>query len=171
MTRTRHIIIGLMMLLGILTCCHKTKPQLPSYKSGRTTSNTDEQVLQLLELNRHLAEEADRQLVSYAKKGYILLDNGCWVKGLIPAESPLQTNETVHLWLRTYTLNDALIEDRHCTLTVGQSQEIEAVNAILTQMQHRSQISLIAPWYQAYGATGSEQIPPYTNIRIEIQID
>ncbi|MBQ7191469.1 MAG: FKBP-type peptidyl-prolyl cis-trans isomerase [Paludibacteraceae bacterium] len=163
-----NIVLTLTLVIA-LSACSKTQPQQP-IRHNRQEHKTDDNVLALIELNQRMAQEADRQLMHYAKAGYVQMENGCWIKGLTHNKQPLKEGETVQAHIRTYLLDNTLVEDRHTSLTCGKEQEIEAVADILSEMQHLTAVSIIAPWYKAYGTTGSTDIPPYTNIRVELQI-
>jgi hypothetical protein len=126
-------------------------------------------MLRTLELNRHLAEEADRQLTRFAADGYALTEAGYWAKGLKAADNPLQEGENVTLHLCLFLLDSTLVRDVRASFVVGKEQLPEAVNDALLQMERGSAASVIAPWYLAYGTTGNDNIPPYTNLRFEIE--
>ena len=50
--------------------------------------------------------------------------------------------------------------------TIGSGDLPTAINRSLTQMCMGEQMTIIAPWYTAYGIEGTSLIKPYTNLRI-----
>lgn len=159
----------LLILVALVSAgCRKTQPQIPSYKSGRAVV-ADSALLQALEMNRRLAEEADRQLSRYAAEGYAMTESGYWAKGLRDTGNRLQEGENVEVHLRVLALDSSLIEDMRSTLTIGKEQLPEAATDALRQMARGEKVSLAVPWYLAFGSTGTDHVPPYTNVLIEIE--
>lgn len=158
----------LLLLLTVLTGCYQKAPQIPSYRSGQS-STADTSLLQAIEINRHLAEEADRQLARSVHEGYALTETGYWAKGLRYEESPLQEGQQVQLHLQVYQTDSTLLTDDRMTVTVGRTELPDAVTDALLQMNPHQQASLLVPWYLGYGSTGTPHVPPYTNLRIELE--
>ena len=167
----KHLLIGLCILaIGTLTACHKTQPQNPSYRSGKTTSETDSSLLQAIETNQHLAEEADRALSTFVSEGYAQQELGYWTKGMYAVDRPLQAGEQATVSLQVYSLGGELLLETTEQVTVGKTQMIQAVEDALLQMERPQTVSLLVPWYLAYGTTGTDRVPPYTNVRIELSV-
>ena len=160
--------LWLILAAALMAGCHRTQPQTPSYKSGRAVM-ADSALLQALEMNRRLAEEADRQLTRYAAEGYAMTESGYWAKGLRNADNILQEGETVEVHLRVLALDTTLLEDMRSTLTIGKEQLPEAAADALRQMTRGAKVSLAVPWYLAFGSTGTDHVPPYTNVLIEME--
>ena len=83
----------------------------------------------------------------------------------------LSTGSVVTLHRRVYTMNSVLLEDVTEPVTVGQANQIQAVSDALGQMEKGQEVTLIVPWYLAYGSTGTETVAPYTNVRIEMKVE
>ncbi|MBQ7698031.1 MAG: FKBP-type peptidyl-prolyl cis-trans isomerase [Paludibacteraceae bacterium] len=161
-----------MVLTMVLTGCPKTGPQRPTYRSGRQeVSMVDSTLLQAIETNQHLAEEADRALTMYVDSGFAQQELGYWSRGMVTVDSVLATGSVVTLHRRVYTMDSVLLEDVTEPVTVGQANQIQAVSDALTQMQRGQEVTLIVPWYLAYGSTGTAAVAPYTNVRIELKVE
>jgi len=161
-----------MVLTMVLTGCPKTGPQRPTYRSGRQeVSMVDSTLLQAIETNQHLAEEADRALTMYVDSGFAQQELGYWSRGMQQVDSPLAAGSSVTLRRIVYTMDSTRVEDVTETITVGQANQIQAVSDALTQMQRGQEVTLIVPWYLAYGSTGTAAVAPYTNVRIELKVE
>lgn len=166
----RKLIVCLSALL-LLTGCPKTGPQTPSYRSGRQEVRPDSALLQAVETNRHLAEEADRALTVYADSGFAQQELGYWSRGMVLADSVLPADSAVTIRRVVYAMDSTLLEDVTETVTPGQPDQVQAVADALQQMEHGQSVTLLVPWYLGYGATGSAVVPPYTNVRIELTVE
>ena len=168
-------VCAMLLMTGLticLTSCQHTGPQRPTYRSGRQeVPQTDSLLLQAIETNQHLAEEADRALTMYVDSGFAQQELGYWSRGMVTVDSVLATGSVVTLHRRVYTMDSVLLEDVTEPVTVGQANQIQAVSDALTQMQRGQEVTLIVPWYLAYGSTGTEAVAPYTNVRIELKVE
>ena len=159
------------LLVLALTGCHRTAPLSPTYHSGRQEVRVDSSLMQAIETNQHLAEEADRELTMFVDSGFAQQELGYWSRGMVQVDSTLAANTPVTLHRRVYTLDSLLVEDVTEIVTVGQANQIQAVNDALEQMTHGQEVTLIVPWYLAYGSTGTDAVAPYTNVRIELTVE
>lgn len=150
--------------------CGNNKPQIPTYHKGKTATQ-DTALLTLLRINEQMSAEADRQVLNYAA-GYSQWENGMWTRGYRNEKTTLQENESVVLSLRIFDLSDStLLEDIRETAKVGKYERMETLAALLPELHRGDSISVLAPWYLAYGATGNEHVAPYTNVRIEVIVE
>lgn len=169
MTTTKTKIIIWLGVIGVLcSCTPKTGAQSPSTRNGQRT-RTDTTLLQLIEINQHLAEEADRQVAQYSE-GYALNETGFWTRGLKTVDHPLQEGEQVEIHIAVYGLDSTLYEHVAQTQTIGKIEHAQAVVEVLSEMEHGQHVSILAPWYVAFGGTGGHNVPPYTNVRIEVEV-
>lgn len=164
-----RIVIYICLLLLLVACGGKTKPQQPTYHNGWNRPG-DSAVIQLVAINEKMANEADRQLAQHSA-GYALWENGSWVSGWKEPEQPMRENERVRLQLQIYDMDDTLLEDILETVTVGQYDRMQALADILPEAQRGAKFSMLVPWYLGYGATGNEHVAPYTNLRIVVSIE
>lgn len=157
----------LLLVCALLVACGKTQPQRPTFLHGE--ENADSTLLQAITMNQHMAEEADRQLLRYAE-GYVLLEENIWVKGLCESAQPLPENELVSLHARFYSLDSVLLEDHRQEVTIGRIEDIQGVVTVVNKMARGDSVSLLVPWYEAFGSAGNQQVPPYENLRVELTI-
>ena len=146
----------------LMVACSGQGPQRPSRVLGRTPE-PDSAQLALLEMNQRLALEADRQF-----------DGGIWVKivsqGDIHSPKPeMGTNCTVRTAI--YSLKGQLYLDAEQEYLLGQSTLPFSLEQVITQLYPQTQARLMIPWYAAYGVSGTETIPPYENIIIDLYIE
>jgi len=117
-----------------------------------------------------MAEDADSRLIPYVTEDYALQEEGYWVSGLKDVETGFRDSVQVCARWRVYDTDGRLYEDRHETLTVGRTSEMRVLDPVLRQMHPGDSVSILAPWYMAYGSLGSQVVPPYTNVRIELVV-
>jgi len=125
----------------------------------------------MVELNQRMAADADSRLARFATEGYALQEEGYWVSGLHDIESGFKDSTQVRVRMQVYDTDGNLYEDRHETLIVGHTGEMRVLDPVLSQMHTGDSVSILAPWYMAYGSLGSQVVPPYTNVRIELTVD
>lgn len=152
----------------LCSCTPKTGAQSPCTRNGHHT-RSDTTLLQLIEINQHLAEEADRQVAQHSE-GYALRETGFWTRGLKTAEHSLTEGERVDTRIAIYGLDGTLYESVAQEQTIGKIEHAQAVVEVLSEMEHGQHVSILAPWYVAFGGTGGHNVPPYTNVRIELDV-
>lgn len=165
--------IGLAVLM--LVACNRLAPQRPSQRMGQVPQ-VDTAQLALLQLNRQLAEAADNLLMQTAQaqdEAYALYEANTWVTILDPGNtesaSPVPGEEwTVHM--RTYTLTGELYTDSEGTYRIGKQELPIAVDVNICEWHRGCRIRMYAPWYAAYGIKGTDEIPPYENVMIELEL-
>lgn len=160
-------------MVVLLGACSQTAPQRPSQRKSETPQ-PDSMQMALLELNQRLTESADSELASIARTEdipYALYERGTWAAILAQGEGErVQPKEECRLHIRTYSLSGTLYTDTEQTARIGAQQLPPAIEENITEWKHGAQVVLLAPWYAAYGIKGTEHIPPYENIRIELTI-
>ena len=171
MRRSRWILVFVLAL----TACHPQGPQRPSRRMGQAPQ-ADSAQLALLTLNQQLAETADETLYRLAQaqeESYALYENGTWVHLIDTGDAtrgvPAGGEEcTVHM--RIYSLEGRLYSDIEQTAHAGKYELPSAVDANIFEWSHGAKARLLAPWYAAYGIKGTDEIPPYENVIIEIEL-
>lgn len=162
--------IGIVVLL---VACSPTAPQRPSQRKS-VAPQPDSTQIALLELNQQLTEAADRQLASIASAEdttYALYERGTWATIREAGEGePVRPNEECTIHMRAYSLSGKLYIDIEQTARIGAQQLPQAIEENITEWRHGAQLVLLAPWYAAFGIKGTEHIPPYENLRIELTI-
>ena len=162
-------------VLCLLVSCVGKGPQRPSQRKG-TVPAVDSTQLALMELNQQLALAADRQISQLAQaqeENYALYERGVWATilemGDSERENP-QPEEQCAIHMRIYSLSGTLYSDIEQTFRVGRHEVPEAIDENIGEWHHGARVRLLAPWYAAYGLQGTDNIPPYENVIIEIEL-
>ena len=161
-------------LVVVLAACGHQSPQIPSQRKGQAPQ-VDSTQLVLMQFNQQMAQAADEQLAAYVQKldePYALYEGNVWATVLEQGDiydSPKDGEEwTVHM--RIYSLDGQLLTDSEGTYHVGKQELPAAVDKNTTEWHRGCRIRMFAPWYSAYGLQGTEHIPPYENVMIEIEL-
>jgi len=153
-----------------LVACQRTQPQRPIV---RGEVKDDPTVVQLLTLNQQKAAQADQQLAQIAPKGYVLMEDNYWVKGLYAQDEHiplLQEGEYVDMKADCYSLTGELLMSHQATVLLSQIDDIPVIGLVLPLMQRGQKVSLLVPWYLAFGSVGNGRVPAYENIRVELSV-
>ncbi len=157
-----------MAICSMLMACGKTQPQRPTFKNRPQAA--DSTVVALVEVNQRMAADADSRLARYATEDYALQEEGYWVSGLHDIETGFSDSTQVCVRMQVYDTEGNLYEDRHETFCVGNTGDMRVLDPVLRQLHRGDSVSILAPWYMAYGSLGSQVVPPYTNVRIELRV-
>ena len=157
-----------MAICSMLMACGKTQPQRPTFKNRPQVA--DSTVVALVEVNQRMAAHADSRLARYATEDYALQEEGYWVSGLHDIETGFSDSTQVCVRMQVYDTEGNLYEDRHETFCVGKTGDMRVLDPVLRQLHRGDSVSILAPWYMAYGSLGSQVVPPYTNVRIELRV-
>jgi predicted exporter len=163
------------IIVWLIAGCTNTAPQRPSQRKGETPK-ADSTALALMELNQQMAQAADDQLHRLAQEQsepYALYEADTWIAildhGATDAEHPkFGQEQTVHM--RTYDLSGHLLLDSEGTYRIGAHELPQAVDANICELYPHAKARLLAPWYAAYGLQGTDYIPPYENVMIELEL-
>lgn len=173
--RDKHI--GIVLLALVLLCsCGGKGPQLPSQRRGEKPKEDSTQ-LAMMEMTFRLAEAADEEIlraVRAQEESYALYESHAWIHIEDPGETsqpPLQPGKPYSLRMRVYTLEGKLLVDEEGTYTLGKNELPHAADRNLSEMYPGAKIRMYVPWYTAYGQSGTEQVPPYENVIIDIEIE
>ena len=168
-------IIGFAVIALMLVGCAKTGPQIPSQRKGSVAA-PDSAQLALLSLNQHLAETADEQLrliVQTQEEPYALYEANTWMtvidRGDETGGSP-QDNEEWTVKMRIYDLNGQLLMDSERSYRIGKKELPQGVDENIGNLYRNGKARLFVPWYAAFGVTGTNDIAPYENVMIEIEL-
>ncbi|MBQ7258724.1 MAG: hypothetical protein IJS57_02140 [Paludibacteraceae bacterium] len=169
----RGFIIGVVVVA--MVACSEQSPQRPSRRMGQAPQ-ADSAQLALLSLNQQLTETADETLHRLAQaqeEPYALYENGTWAYLIDPGDAtrgvPAEGEEcTVHM--RIFSLEGHLYSDIEQTAHAGKYELPGAVDANIGEWNHGTKARLLAPWYAAYGIKGTDDIPPYENVIIELEL-
>lgn len=163
---------GVLILLGGVMGCNRTKPQTPANRQVKDTV-----ALALIELNQRYAQEAATQLAFYVNEhtlNYVLDDMGYWYCIVEKGDGPLTTeHEEITLHRREFALTDTatLYKDEVLQVRPQKREIMDAIDRAFEHLHVGDSVSILAPWYLAYGPKGDgEDILPYTSLRIEVRI-
>lgn len=159
----------------VLCCCGKMGPQRPSQRKGEAPQ-ADTMTLAMLELNKQLAFAADQELTELAQQmeePFALYEANTWMaildKGDIYGPFP-STNEYNLIHMRMYDLKGNLLLDSEGSYRICRHELPACMDMNIRHLHKGAKARLLAPWYQAYGLKGTENIPPYTNLIIDIEL-
>lgn len=171
-TKTFFIVHCSLFVL-LFAACSQTAPQRPSQRKSEAPK-PDSTQMALLALNQQLTEAADAQLAQIARSEelpFALYEHGTWAAIIAQGDGEtVQAKEECTLHIRTFSLSGQLYTDSEQSARIGAQTLPAAIEENITEWRHGAQIVLLAPWYAAYGIQGTEHIPPYENIRIELTI-
>jgi len=165
----RILLIILIAWTGV-ACRGTTQPQRPTFYGQQ---EGDSAAMNRIRMNQTMAESADLLLAKTATEEYVLMDENYWVKGLKGTQENthgLQEGEYVDLEIKCYDLKDNLLCIHQANVCIGQVEEMQAVVLVLPHVQHNMNITLLVPWYLAFGAAGNTQVPPYENLKVEVMV-
>jgi hypothetical protein len=72
--------------------------------------------------------------------------------------------------MTVYSLSGKQYTDSDITVRIGKYELPAAVDENITEWHHGAHVRMFAPWYAAYGIQGTDYIPPYENVIIELNI-
>lgn len=159
----------------LMACCSSPSPQRPSQRKSEAPQ-ADSAHLALLQLNKELAEAADRELMQLAQAQdppYALYEGNAWgvilERGDTGLPSP-KANEEWSVHMRVMSLDQQLLSDSEGTYRIGKYELPPAIDANITEWHHGTRARMFVPWYTAFGMQGTEHIPAYENVIIEIEV-
>ena len=172
MLRAIRVIIACCALLA--ACSHQA-PQRPSQRKGEALQ-ADSAQLALLELNRQMALAADQQLAQLVQTQdatYALYENQVWMTIITRGDEDEPTPAEGEEWriaMQIYDLKERLLMDAEGTYRIGKRELPQGVETNISELHRGGKARLLVPWYAAYGISGTEAIPPYENVIIDIEL-
>ena len=153
----------------VILCVGCTKQPQP-VRHLHDKQEPDSAMMAQMRFNMHMADAADRacqQAINADTLRYTLDDFGFWyAKSLRTSGDTLRAGQQLTIHLIMSELDGNTIADVQDIFTIGSGDLPVAINRSLTQMCMGEQMTIIAPWYTAYGIEGTSLIKPYTNLRI-----
>ena len=167
--------IAVFVIALALTAC-TIAPQRPSQRSDETPV-PDSALMMQVEAHRMLAQAADAQLVEYIRLHpghWFAQEDGSWVLDPNPDPFPHRAREigeqSVALHMVVKDLQGNLLLDEQKEYRLGHCELPEAVENTLHSTLSTLNLIILAPYYVAFGSQGTDAIPPYTNVIIEIEL-
>ena len=179
MSKDRRLVCFLWVCLLLLAGgCGGRGPQRPSQRSG-TKPEADSSALALMEMNQRLAIAADEEVLRYvqgledAERFAQMPFSNAWVrvaeKGDEQSNSP-QKDETWRLHIKTYSLQGQLLLDTEQEYRIGRNELPMCIEMNINEWHREARVIIVAPWYAAYGMMGTEEVPAYENVLLDITI-
>ncbi len=164
--------------LILLTACGGGGPQGPQRPANRDhRSQRDSDLVAMIQVNQRMAEEADREVIRYVQADTVLryaqCNQGAWVARTteMPDNEQPKMGEPVQIHMLVYTLDGQdLLQDVEGEFTLGRGELPLGIEYALRELRRGEQGRILAPWHAAFGVDGADNIPPYSNVRIEITI-
>lgn len=153
-----------LLVLNLATSCKKPSAQYPSNK----TVTVDSTKLWIQEYNQALIAKEDSLLLEFVQKQnkpYKKSDVGFW--SLLEMSNdvyhPLSVDSTAIISYEIYDLAENLLEKvENQTVHFGKNEVPAGLEEALKTMHRYQTVRFIIPSYLAYGAHGTEKIPPFT---------
>ena len=158
-----------------MAACSHQAPQRPSQRKGEVPK-ADSAQLALLELNRQMAQAADQQLELLAQAQdapYALYENNVWMTVITHGDEEEPTPADGEEWriaMQVYDLKERLLMDAEGTYRIGKHELPQGVDANIGELHRGGKARMLVPWYAAYGISGTETVPPYENVIIDIEL-
>lgn len=157
----------------LLAGCGGKGPQIPSQRKGQPPKE-DSTTMAMMELNMQLAQAADNELTRIAsaqQEAYALYDANVWMHIIDRGNEVLPSpTRQCALRMRTYSLDGRLLLDSEGTYTLGKNEIPAGVEWNIDELHPGGKAKMYVPWYMAYGQQGTDHVPPYENVIIEIEI-
>ena len=159
----------------LLIGCTGTAPQRPSQRKGQAPQ-ADSTQLAAMELNMQLAKAADKAVMEAAlaqEESYALYESQAWIhifdNGDDQRDKP-QLGQACDIHMRVYTFDGTLLVDTEGHYILGKGELPSAVERNACELNHGTKARMYVPWYTAFGLQGTEFVPPYENVIIDIEI-
>lgn len=169
--RNRLCISVLLAVLLSLTCCRRVQPQGAANKP-----ETDSTALALMEMNFRMSLEADQLLIDSVRASglpYVLDHHNVWYYRLRPSDGQ-QVEKGMRVEYSAVVRDlatSALLEDITEETEVGKRVALYAIDYALPLMRVGETFRLLAPYYNAYGRDGNDNVPPLTNVTILLTVN
>ena len=166
---------GLAVLLMLMTGCGGKAPQTPSQRKGQAPE-ADSATLALMEFNSQLAKAADKTVmdaVQAQEEPFALYEGQTWMHIVETGDTDgglLIPGQAYSIHMRVYTLDGRMLEDTEGTYLLGKAELPAGIDWNIRELHHGAKARLFIPWYMAFGPKGNEHIPPYENVRIDLEI-
>lgn len=171
MQRTLTYLLLTLALALALPSCGRVKPQ-----GAANHPQPDSTAQALMLLNLTLADEADHLLADSVRTSglpYVLDLTNVWYCPLHKTDgAEVKTDMRVEYSAVIRDLaTSALIEEVTEETRVGGRTVLRAIDICLPMMHVGDTMSVLSPYYHAYGRDGQNGVPPLTNVRILLTVN
>lgn len=157
----------------VLAGCGGKGPQIPSQRKGQAPKE-DSTTLAMMEMTMRMAEAADAELTRIASSQedpYALYEANVWLYIQDRGDEELPSPEqSCKLRMRTYSLDGQLLIDEEGTYHLHKNELPYGVESNIDELHPGGKARMYVPWYTAYGQQGTQHVPPYENVIIEIEV-
>jgi len=170
----RRAILYTACCLLLAACGNDPGPQRAANREGKTAK--DSALLAMMEVNQRLAEEADREILQQVQADtlhrYAQCEQGAWVARVtqLPESEQPKMGEPVAVSMRIRTLDGELLQDIEGEYVLGRGEMPLGIEYAIRELRRGEEGIILAPWHAAFGVDGTDNIVPYSNVRIEITI-
>lgn len=157
-------LVGLFILTVFFTfSCKKQSAQYPSNK----VQKTDSIEFALRDYNQEVAQKEDSAIVAFISNQpvtYKKSESGVWYFIQKKTENPLLTSDSsVVINYKMHSIQGELLTNEHeKTVHFGKKEVLNGLEEGLKLMRKGETARFIVPSFLAYGAKGTEEIPPYS---------
>ena len=128
----------------------------------------------LLELNQQLAIAADQQLAQWAQtqdRPYALYESNVWMTIIDRGDEEIPATDRARIIaMRIYNLDGQLLADIEGSYRIGRRELPQGVEANIGELHQGGKARMAVPWYAAFGITGTDHIPQYENVIIDVEL-
>ena len=169
--KNKRYILVLLAMLSVWPCCRRVQPQGAANKPV-----ADSAALALMEMNFLMALDANQLLIDSVRASglpYVLDNRNVWYYRLSPSEGR-QIEPGMHVEYSAVIRDlatGALLEDITEETEVGKRAVLDAIDIVLPYMRVGETFHLLAPFYNAYGRDGKDNVPPLTNVKILLTVN
>ena len=158
--------------------CGGRGPQRPSQRSG-TKPEADSAALALMEMNQRMAIAADEEVLRYVQgredgeRFAQMPFSNAWVRIMERGDEQSacpQKDETWRLHIKTYSLQGQLLLDTEQEYRIGRNELPMCIEMNISEWHRGARLVSVTAGYAAYGMMGTEDVPAYENVLLEISI-
>lgn len=163
---------GMLFLLLLLPACKKPIAQLPSNK----VVAVDFVGLMVQEYNQVLIAKEDsllQEFVNNQEKLYEKSEAGFWFHKEITNDihHPLTNDSNVIVSYEMYDLHGNLLDKKeNQTVHFGKKEVPVGIEEALKIMHNQKSVQFIIPSYLAFGAQGTDKIPPFASLMVVVEV-
>ncbi|NLO71950.1 MAG: hypothetical protein GX102_13605 [Porphyromonadaceae bacterium] len=164
--------LGLLIVFFLPVSCKKPTAQYPSNK----TIMEDSASMLLRDYNKELIQKEDsvilnlilRQTVNFKKN-----ESGLWYYIQKQTDNePVTNDSTVTVNYKIYEINGKLLtQEENKTIHFGKKEVIPGIEEGLKLLKKGEFARFIVPSYLAFGAQGTDVIPPFTPIILLLEVN
>lgn len=163
--RAVYLISGLVVLSLLTFSCKKQTAQYPSNKANLADSTGTA----LIDYNQELTQQEDKAImewISSQSADFKKSESGVWVHIQTATSQPLLANDSscVISYRVFSTSGEPFFQEENKRVRFGKKDVPTGLEAGLLLLRRGEQATVVVPSYLAYGAQGTDIVPPYTPV-------